>query len=217
MNHSTIDHYASVEGVPAMTSPTVHAYLEELGKTWTGQGVAMELGCWLGASTIALLKGLVKAEYDRPYWAFDAWHANKDQIPKAKSQGVELKVEGNTLPIFAKNVAPFYSNVVEVQGLLPNTLSKFNNDPIEFCLFDAPKTDPTFIDCVKRLEPHWIPGVTVVGLLDYYFYLRHTDKAKRSKFRAPVNFMEKYGQHFKLEKTWENECVVFFRYLEKIY
>lgn len=214
MKHSKIDKYQTVEGVPAMTSLQVHRYLEELGASWTGQGVAMELGCWLGASSIALLKGLVKAGYDRPYWAFDAWKANTDQIPKAKEQGVFLKSEQDTLPIFVKNTTPYYANIVEGKGSLPATLEKYNNDPIEFCIFDAPKTNPVFTNCIKRLSPHWIPGVTVLGLLDYYFYRRHTGQ-KRKNFRAPVDFMEKYGSHFKLEKSWENECVVFFRYLEK--
>jgi hypothetical protein len=214
MNHSNIDQYHSYKGIPAMTSPQIHKYLEELGKNWTGQGVAMELGCWLGASSLALLKGLTKAGYDRPYWCFDAWRANQDQLPKAKAQGVTLKLDQDTLPIFIKNVTPTYPNIVENKGSLPGTLSNYNGDPIEICLFDAPKTNPTFNDCITHLQPSWIPGVTILGLLDYYFYRRHVGE-KRKKFRAPVEFMEKYGKHFKLEKYWEDESVVFFRYLEK--
>jgi len=44
-----------------MTSPEVHTYLEQLGSEWTGQGCAMELGCWLGATSVPLLQGLVQA------------------------------------------------------------------------------------------------------------------------------------------------------------
>ena len=57
--------------IPEMTPPYVHDYLRQLGREWTGQGVAIELGSWLGASAIPLLEGLVEAGYDRPFYCFD--------------------------------------------------------------------------------------------------------------------------------------------------
>lgn len=215
MNHSKIDKYHALEGIPAMTSPQVHEYLEELGTSWTGAGTAMELGCWLGASSIALLRGLNKAGYNKPYWAFDAWKATWDQIPKAAAQGVFLKLGQDVEPLFRLNVDPVYSDVRSHKGPLPSELFYYDESPNEICIFDAPKTDPTFSLCVKILSPFWIPGVTVLGLLDYNFYLRHSG-TKREAFRAPVRFMEKYGEHFVVEKQWDNECVVFFRYVKKL-
>lgn len=215
MNHSKIDNYNSLSGVPAMTSRQVHDYLETLGRSWTGKGAAMELGCWLGASSIALLKGLVQAGYDRTYWAFDAWKATPDQLPKAKAQGVDLKARQDTLPIFLKNVRQVYTNLETIKGPLPSTLFGYDGQPIEICIFDAPKADPTFRMCIDYLQPYWIPGVTILGLLDYNFYLRHTGE-KRRKFRAPVDFMEKFGDHFQIEKQWDNESVLFFRFMKKL-
>lgn len=214
MNHANIDKYESFSGVPAMTSPQVHEYLEELGASWTGPGLAMELGCWLGASSLALLKGLVKAGYNKPYWAFDAWRATHDQLPKAKAQGVTLQLGQSTLPLFLNNVTEVYKDIKPCQGNLPSTLGSYTGDPIEFVLFDAPKANPTFKMCIDKLRPHWVEGKTVLGLLDYNFYLRHHG-LKWKKFRAPVEFMEQHKNHFEIEKQWENECVVFFRYVKK--
>lgn len=214
MNHSQIDKYQSLAGIPAMTSNQVHSYLEELGKSWTGQGVAMELGCWLGASSVALLKGLVEAKYDKHYWAFDAWKATRDQIPKAGAQGLHLIQEQDTLPLFTANVRKVYDKLICCKGNMPQTLEAHDKSLIEFCLFDAPKTEPTFSMCITALSPYWVPGVTVLGLLDYNFYLRHAG-IKRKVFRAPVDFMEKFGDHFVIEKQWTDECVVFFRFIKK--
>lgn len=214
MKHDTLDHYNRVEGIPAMTSTQVHDYLRQLGRSWTGQGTAMELGCWLGASSVALLQGLVKAKYDKTYWAFDAWKANLDQLPKAKAQGVRLKLGQDLLPLFLNNVKKVYDKVEVCQSTLPSSLFAYDGAPIEFCLFDAPKTNPTFRTCIDFLSPFWIPGVTILGLLDYNFYLRHTGE-KRKRFRAPVDFMKKFGQCFKIEKQWDDECVVFFRFMKK--
>ena len=55
----------NINGLPSMTSLECQAYLKEIGQQWTGNGYAMELGSWLGASSIALLEGLVEAGYDR--------------------------------------------------------------------------------------------------------------------------------------------------------
>ena len=71
-----------------MTPVEVHDYLRELGTQWTGQGVAMELGCWLGASSVPLLEGLVQVGYDKLFWAFDRWIANKQQVREAREVGV---------------------------------------------------------------------------------------------------------------------------------
>ena len=213
MDHSKIDKYHSLEGIPAMTSNQVHVYLEELGKSWTGKGAAIELGCWLGASSVALLKGLTQVGYDKQYWAFDAWTATRDQIPKAAAQGVTLTLGNDIRPLFKENVKKIYSNVRSIKGSLPQTLVSVAGYPIEICLFDAPKTEPTFTECIKALKPFWIPGVTILGLLDYHFYLRHQGE-KRKKFRAPVDFMEKHKENFIVEKEWNDECVVFFRFVK---
>lgn len=215
IDHSKIDQYHSYEGIPAMTSHQIHAYLEELGSQWTGQGTAVELGCWLGASARPLLKGLVKAGYNQPFWAFDGWVATKDQLPKAKEQGVSLKLDQDLTDMFLNNVKDIYSKVKAVKGRIPNTFGVYSDDPIEICIFDAPKSEPVFTDTINAVSPYWIPGVTILGLLDYDFYLRHEGR-KRENFKAPVNFMEKHKGCFSLIKEWPDEAVKFFRF-EKIF
>ena len=83
-----------------MSPPVVHDYIRDLGRNWTGAGVAMEAGCWLGATSAALLEGLVEAGYDKTYWAFDRWVANMAEASKAQEQGVTIGVGQNLLPIF---------------------------------------------------------------------------------------------------------------------
>ncbi|MBU0929950.1 MAG: hypothetical protein KJ623_02670, partial [Nanoarchaeota archaeon] len=39
---------------------------------WTGKGVAIELGSWLGATAVPLLTGLITAGYDKPFYAFNS-------------------------------------------------------------------------------------------------------------------------------------------------
>jgi len=204
------------KGIPSMTPVYVHEYLTELGKQWEGKGVAIELGSWLGATAAALLTGLVEAGYDKPFYCCESWEANKEQVKKAKKQGVTLIDKENILPKFINNVIPIYSNIMASRGRISSAIKNYPGEPIEICIFDAPKTNPTFMDAVQVLSPYWIPGDTTLGLLDYYQYEGLTGK-KRTKNLAPVQFMKKYSRSFIKIKEWHGACsAVFFRYIRKL-
>lgn len=200
-----------------MTSTEVHDYLRKLGTEWTGKGLVMELGCWLGASSYPLIQGLVKAGYDKPFWAFDKWWANEEQIPKALQQGVTLTKGQNTMEIYLENILPIYKNVITVRGEMPAALTSYTGGSIEILILDAPKRNPVFKDCMNYLLPYCIPGVTIIGLLDYHFWLQHTGK-RRKAFQAPVKFMEAHTDNFSFLQDWDkNACsCAFFKYEKQI-
>lgn len=204
--------------IPAMTPTVVHRYLREIGSKWTGKGVAVELGSWLGATAVSLLEGLVEAGYDRPFFAYDIWQANEEQVKKAADQGVEIEVGENLLPIFMQNVTKVYptSKIIANRGFISETIRTYPKYPIEICLFDAPKREPVFSNAVNALKPYWIPDVTVLGLLDYYFY-KSKQGEKRELFRAPVRFIEEHENNFEKIAEWPDKCsCVFFKYVKRL-
>ena len=198
-----------------MTPPEVHDFLYDIGSDWKGQGCAIELGCWLGGSAVPLLEGLHLARFDRTFWAFDSWTADQDQVRKAAKQGQDLHICQDLLPIFRSNVTPVYGKVSAVRGRLPGSLHWWVSEPIEICIFDAPKKNPIFIESIKRLEPHFIPGVTILGLLDYYSYKK--PGAGSEKRKAPVNFINDNPDSFTMLKDWPGECsCTFFQYKKPV-
>ncbi len=211
---------SNMKGIPAMSPPEVHDYMRDLGRGWAGQGLAVEVGCWLGATSAALLEGLVEAGYDKPFWAFDRWKANGAEVRKAKEQNVTLKLRQDLQSIYMQNVCKVYPKIRAVKGKIPYTLKSYSGDPIEFCMFDAPKRNPMFIQSIRAFIPYFIPGVTVLGLLDYYFYAGRRDVQKKGdwkKFLAPVRFMEQYKDNFTmLQEFPENGSCVFFKYEKSI-
>ena len=213
-------HSANYKGIPAMSPPEVHKYLNEIGRGWTGKGVAMEVGCWLGATSAALLEGLVDVGYDRTFWAFDRWRANESEVMKAAEQGVEIYHGQDLGPLYRENVAPIYSGIRQVKGRVPWKFDSYNGDPIEVCLFDAPKRNPVFKECIQFCGPHFIPGVTVLGLMDYYFYRSRRDIQQNPdwvEFLAPVKFIDTYSAHFtKLREFPNNGSCAFFKYEKPI-
>lgn len=211
---------ANYKGIPAMSPSEVHEYLNEIGRGWTGAGIAMEVGCWHGATSAALLDGLVEAGYDKPYWAFDRWRANPSEVRKAAEQGVSVQLEQDLSPIFHRNVSSIYSNLKQVQGKVPYKFNQYKGEQIEICLFDAPKRNPVFNESIRFCEPFFIPGVTILGLMDYYFYRSRRDIQKNpdwAKFLAPVKFIEAYSEHFTLLREFPNNgSCAFFRYEKPI-
>lgn len=198
--------------IPAMTPLVVHNYLRSIGQSWSGSGVAMELGCWLGASSVALLEGLVQAGYDRDFYAFDLWIANNQQVEKAKAFGTNLTKNQNLTYLYRNNVNEVYDRVIITQGRIPQTLSSFPGEPIEICIFDAPKTNPTFLTSIQLLEKHFVPGRTILGLLDYYSY-RKNEGMKREKLKAPCRYIADNQSKYKMIASWPQECsCVFFEY-----
>jgi hypothetical protein len=192
-----------------MTPAVVHYYLRALGSKWSGKGDVVELGCWLGATTRALLDGLDLANFDGRYYAYDRWTADAQQVAKAERQEEVLSWAENILPRFDRNTQGL---VKSYRGEIGLTLADHcPPGPVEICLFDAPKQDPLFTSCMDILRPHFIPGVTVVGLLDYYFYRDHPE---RSELLAPVKYVVANAAAFEKIAEWPEQCsCVFFRYI----
>lgn len=202
--------------IPTMTTKLAQRYLKEIGEKWRGRGVAMELGCWLGASAVPLLKGLVTAGYNKQFWAFEKWTAYPSQIRKAKIQGLHLSDGQDTRLLFLDNVHKVYKRVTAVKGMFPHVLERYSpGENIEICIFDAPKTDPVFSLSIKTLYKHWILGVTILGLLDYNFYKGKAGD-KQEGFLAPHRFIDRNRGCFELIKEWEGESSVFFRYINPL-
>lgn len=195
--------------IPSMTPAVVHDYLRETGKNWQGKGVAMELGCWLGASSRPLLEGLSQAGYDKPFWAFDRWQATPNEVRKAATGGHRLKIGQDLIDPYMHNVTPAYGAINAFKGYIPEVLKKYDGSPIEICLFDAPKTNPVFRESMEILLPYFVPGA-ILGLLDFYSYKKHKG-SKRKKFMAPVYFINENS--FTMLASWPDECsCAFFKY-----
>jgi len=204
--------------IPAMTPTEVHAYLYRLGKSWSGYGSALELGSWLGASATHLARGLREVGYDLPFWLFDRWEATYNQVELASEFGQRLTIGQDTAQICEKNVKGQYEQVQCVRGDLPKSLKKYDGNKIEFCIFDAPKRNPVFIKCMEALEPLFIPGITVLGLLDYYSYTKVKGVTVVENPRmAPVDFITGHPDHFEMIMDWPGLCsCAFFKYLKPV-
>ena len=198
------------KGIPSMTPRIVHKYLYDLGSSWTGQGIAIELGSWLGGTAFPLLEGLSVAGYDKVFYVYDRWIANNEQVIKAKEQGVKIKENQDLKPLFLDNIKSTIK-IECIQGDIQRNIKDYNKGLIEVCIFDAPKINPCFEISMKSLMPYFIDGATI-GLLDFNFYLKKKGK-QREKLLAPVRFIDKYYKNFIKIAEWKDQCsCAFFKF-----
>ena len=196
----------NVDDIPAMTPPEVHEYLREIGREWSGKGLAVECGCWLGATTAALGQGLADAGYEGDIICFDRWKANGEEVGKAETQGVDLRVNQNLQPVFeafVRQACPFIG-FHAVRGEIRN-MQWPNKDKIEIFLLDAVKQDPGFTTVMNTFGPAFVEGATI-GLMDFYY------ARKIGRRRDQERWAEKHSENLTLIKEFDGASCAFFRY-----
>lgn len=158
-----------------MTSPTEQAFLEWYAATaYTGVGAMIDLGCWLGSSTISLARGLrlnPNAEVSRSsIHAFDlfAWRDVMVAWLKGTKWEGRFKTGDSFLPLFNELIADYPA--IEPH---PGDLSTrpWDGGPIEFIHVDAMKSWPLAKAIVRNFFTALDPAQAVIVHQDYiHFY-----------------------------------------------
>jgi hypothetical protein len=138
-------------------------------RTYQGRGTIVDLGCFVGATTISLAEGLAlnsRAEQKQIH-AYDLFAWSEDFELWAKGKGIEAQfdVDGSFLPEFLKRTAPWRQYIVVHEEDL--TQSQWQHGPIEFLLIDAMKTAATANAIVHSFFPHLLPGISYVAHQDF--------------------------------------------------
>ena len=167
--------------IPSMNRDAVNAELEHVGKSYTGRGVIVECGTWLGASLLRMSNGV--GEREATFHCFDNFSANASEVEKARTQGVCIElgdtrswVEQNALPLLPK-----HHDVTLHQGRLRD--ASWFGPMIEIFVLDAGKRNPTFKHIIKTFRSFWLADVKLC-LLDAYY------KSERSAFHDQLDFLE---------------------------
>ena len=145
-------------------------YAREL---FTGAGEIVDMGCWMGATTVSFAKGLRENQRLAPeqrrkrihsYDLFQ-WHPSMD--PNVRGTPLEGRFrEGESfLPEFARRTAKwtpyFHVTAADVRAVA------WTGGPVELLFVDAMKWPDTAAAILKKFYPHLIPGVSLVAHQDF--------------------------------------------------
>jgi hypothetical protein len=195
-----------------MTSSQEQSYLIDYARSeYKGIGEIVDLGCWLGSTTISLVKGLRKNAgiddaADRKVHAYDLfrWHASMDPIVAGTALAGRFEPGDSILEEFERRTAKWSRSI----RVYPGDICEigWGGEPIEFLLIDAMKTWKVTEGIVKHFYPPLIPNESIVLQQDFAHYYTSWIHLLQYRFR----------DHFALHHDVPRSASTVFRYLDPI-
>jgi hypothetical protein len=165
-------------------------HLRKLGRTWKfgmtsrpeqrwlrnyaaqryrGVGAIVDLGCFLGATTIALAEGLVlnRKATRKQIHAYDLFTWNERYEAWARGKEVEglFTIGGSFLPEFLRRTQRWRDYIVIHEEDLRH--ARWEHGPIEFLFIDAMKSPEVATAIASNFFPHLVPGKSYVAHQDF--------------------------------------------------
>lgn len=182
-----------------MTSSTEQEFLERYGAgSYTGAGNVVDLGCWLGSTTIPLTRGLLKNPAfqgsGRKVYAYDLfiWF----DWMNSSTAGTDIYgryVEGDSfIDEFEKRTSEF-GDLIETRAGDLKAIG-WDRGVIEFLLVDAMKDFDMAGSIVKDFYPHLIECSSLVFHQDFAHYFTPWIHLIHWRFRDHFEFVEEIPQ-----------------------
>lgn len=186
--------------------------LEALGNDLHDGDIVVEQGVWLGASLAAALRG-ARGKNVTAY-GYDRFQTVASELPKAAKFGVELREGMDTLPL----VEEFLSGFQRVHLIKAPDIATvpYEHGPIALYIDDANKRPDAFQTAMEKFTPHFLPGRTMLALMDYGYYRREhiTDPKMKSELEFQRRYISSQPERFELvTDTYPGDCLAVFRYL----
>lgn len=162
-----MDAYGMAEHIPSMGGTKIGPYLRELARTAEANTAVVEVGSWLGAGTVQLALGIRErvCPEEVQLHCYDRWRASQMEVQKASRWGLRLSKNEDTLPRVQSTMEALGVPVEFHQGDLLE--ARWNGVPISVYVDDASKMPDLFIHALLTFGRSWIPGLTVIALMDY--------------------------------------------------
>ena len=177
-----IDLETRAAAIPSMGGREIGSHLRAWAAAVPAGHVIVELGCWLGAGTAQMALGVRDSGRAVEIHAFDHFEATASEVRKAHDAGVSLRSGESTLHRVGASLRSLGVPVVGHKGDIRDarwTPPK----PIGLYVDDACKREPAFLHALRTFGPSWVPGVTVVVLMDFwYFEQRQGDAGLRFQY-----------------------------------
>ncbi|HEX8734011.1 MAG TPA: hypothetical protein VF721_01725 [Pyrinomonadaceae bacterium] len=194
-----------------MTSKTEQDYFARYGeKTYSGKGEIVDLGCWLGSTTIPLVKGLLKnpafTESNRKVYAYDLfiWFDWMNSSAAGTRLAGKYKEGDNFVEEFKERTKDFARHIEIRAGDLKEI--GWTGAEIEFLLVDAMKNWDLANAIVRDFYPSLVPGESIILHQDFAHFFTPWIHLLQWTFRENFDF---------IDEVPKSQSVI-FRYKNKI-
>ncbi len=204
-----------ITGQPAefgMTSSQEQSYFINCARSeYKGAGEIVDLGCWLGSTTISLVKGLLKNPNiddakNRKVHAYDLflWHRSMEPIVAGSSLDGRFEPGDSLLDEFNRRTSTWSDSIQVHQGDVCEI--GWNGAAIELLLVDVMKTWRVAEGVVRHFYPSLIPHASILIHQDFAHYYTSWIHLLQYRFR----------DHFAFHHDVPGSASTVFRYLDPI-
>lgn len=193
--------------VPTMLTTREVNYLHWLtSKRCRGEGRVIDLGCFLGGSTMALVTGMeANPRCTDKLLTYDCFVM--DALAAESFVHQPYRAGESFRPLFDVHLHRYASRIKVVEGWIPEDLPASGGPtlypeqaPIEVLFIDAAKTWGVHTTILQCLGPHLIPGVSIVAQQDF----KHC-----WTYWIPVH-MHQFREHFRPAHDVPMSCTIGF-------
>lgn len=199
-----------------MSSEAVGLWLRRAAAAVQPPNSIVEVGPWLGANTAQMAAGTADQLKPAPIHAYDLFVARSDEVRKAASRAMMLVEGDDTRPLVQSLIASFGGQVTLHKGDILD--SSWDGQPIALYVDDAAKTPTNFYHVMQTFAPSFVPGVTLVVLMDYGFWRKLQTPGQRRRFRVQQNLVERHRECFEeiRDDVFDGEVMAAFRYIKPL-
>lgn len=140
--------------------------------SYRGEGKIVELGCWLGAVTLALARGAsdnCQVRWARPIHSYDRFRWEGWMTPIAERLGCPSVQEGESFLEHTKAAIKLYENLICLHEEDLRAAEPFP-DPIEFLFIDAMKSWELANAIVRAYFPRLIGQRSIIVQQDFAYF-----------------------------------------------
>jgi len=163
--------------IPSMGGRAIGEFLQQAALNARHNTNIIEIGAWLGSGTAQLALGTLKRvdPHALQIHTYDRFEATAIEVEKARLRGINLSAMQDTLPEVQQFLSGFGDQIHFHKTDLAAAAYP-EKRPISVYVDDAAKTPDLFTHMLKTFSPYWLPGETVLVLMDFYFYVKRPDK-----------------------------------------
>jgi hypothetical protein len=198
---------------PSMGGSQIGEFLRKLAREAPADTAIVEVGSWLGAGTAQLAVGIRERGKDQSVkiYTHDRWTASESEVEKAANQtGLQLSRGQDTLPWVTAALAPFGVKIAFTKGDI--SAITWNSGSISVYVDDAAKTPRNFFHILRTFGPSWIPGVTVLVLMDYFYW----EKSGSENHKCQKYFIEAHSENFARIEGFRSASIAAFNYCKEL-
>lgn len=182
--------FLDLDAIPSMGGREIGEFLHTAAKAVKAPASIVEVGAWLGAGTAQMAMATRSSDPMPKIHTYDMFTARSDEVRKAKADGISIELDHDTLPQVRSVLDPIGADITFHKG---NILDYgWDGGPIGLYVDDAAKTPTLFYHVLDTFARSWIPGETIVVLMDYSYWATLTNRRGKRRLKVQQDIVERH-------------------------